>query len=102
MQSSYLPKGTSLVDIEEYHDVIVNSHCVFTILSRIDNLKVFSEARDSLKITKSLLERLGISKAKYHEAIQQLKDAGLIENAKNGQEQGLIYACKCNSIYSTS
>lgn len=91
MQSTYLPKGTSLVDIEEYHDVIVNSHCVFTILSRIDNLKVFSEARDGLKITKSLLERLGISKAKYHKAIQQLKDAGLIENAKNGQEDELIY-----------
>jgi predicted transcriptional regulator len=34
---------------------------------------------------------LGISKAKCHKAIQQLKDAGLIENAENRQEDEFIY-----------
>jgi biotin operon repressor len=77
-----------LADIEAYRNIIDNSHSLFIVLSSIDNLKVFSAARDNLKISKPLLERLGISKRKCHKALEQLKDAGLIEKDK---EEGYSY-----------
>ena len=77
-----------MAHIEAYQNIIDNSHSLFTVLSSIDNLKVFSAARDNLKISKPLLERLGISKRKCHKALEQLKDAGLIEKDK---EEGYSY-----------
>ena len=70
------------METEAHQDLINNSHTIFTVLSRVDNLKVFSAAMESLKITKPVLERLGISRAKCLKAIEQLEDAGLIENEK--------------------
>ena len=70
------------MDTEAHQDLINNSHTIFTVLSRVDNLKVFSAAMESLKITKPVLERLGISRAKCLKAIEQLEDAGLIEKEK--------------------
>jgi predicted transcriptional regulator len=93
------------MDIEGHQDIIVNSHRIFTVLSSIDNLKVFSAAKDGLKMTKPLLERLGISKAKYRKAIDQLKDAGLIEKAKNEQEEdefSYIHTTYGSIIYQTN
>jgi hypothetical protein len=74
------------MDTKAHRDLVNNSHTIFTVLSRIDNLKVFSAAMDGLKITKPALERLGISRAKCLKAIEQLEDAGLIENEKKEGE----------------
>lgn len=71
-----------MAHIEAYDNIIDNSVNLFTVLSRIDNLRVFSVAKDSLKINKPLLDRLGISKRKCYKALEQLKDAGLIEKDK--------------------
>ena len=76
------------MDIEGGQDLINNSHTIFTVLSRVDNLKVFSAGMEGLKITKPVLERLGISRAKCLKAIEQLEDAGLIENEKKQGEVG--------------
>jgi len=75
------------------------------VLSRIDNLKVFSAAKDGLKITKPLLESLGISKAKCRKAIEQLKDVGLIQKAKNEQEEdefSYIHTTYGSTVYQTN
>jgi hypothetical protein len=77
------------MDIEGGQDLINNSHTIFTVLSRVDNLKVFSAGMEGLKITKPVLERLGISRAKCLKAIEQLEDAGLIENEKKQGEVGI-------------
>ena len=93
------------MDIEAHQDVIINSHSIFTVLSRIDNLKVFSAAKDGLKITKPLLERLGISKTKCRKAIEQLKDEGLIEKTKNEQEEdefSYVHTTYGSIIYQTN
>ena len=84
MQSIYLlgTQGVGLLDFEAHQDIIDNSHSIFTVLSRIDNLRVFSAAKDGINITKPVLERLGISKAKCYRVLGQLKDAGLIEKQK--------------------
>ena len=86
MQSIYLlsREGKNLIDIEAHQDLIDNSHNIFSVLSRINNLKVFSAAKDGLKITKPVLERSGISKGKCYRALRQLKDAGLIEKQEKG------------------
>jgi DNA-binding PadR family transcriptional regulator len=76
------------MDTELHQDLINNSHIIFTVLSRIDNLKVFSAAMDGLKIIKPVLERLGISRAKCLKALEQLEDAGLIENEKKERDVG--------------
>src|SRR5919199_350175 len=76
------------MDIEGHQDLINNSHTIFTVLSRVDNLKVFSAAMKGLKITKPVLESLGISRAKCLKAIEQLEDAGLIEKEKKEAEVG--------------
>ena len=76
------------MDTEAHQDLINNSHTIFTVLSRVDNLKVFSAAMEGLKITKPVLERLGISRAKCLKALEQLEDAGLIENEKKEREVG--------------
>jgi hypothetical protein len=67
------------VDIEANQNILDNSHNLFTVLSSSDNLKIFSAARDGLKISTPLLDRLGISKRRCNKALEQLKDAGLIE-----------------------
>jgi sugar-specific transcriptional regulator TrmB len=76
------------MDTELHQDLINNSLTIFTVLSRIDNLKVFSAAINGLKITKPVLESLGISRAKCLKALEQLEDAGLIENEKKEREVG--------------
>jgi hypothetical protein len=84
VQSIYLlsTEGKGLMDIEAHKDLIDNSHNILLVLSRIDNLKIFSAAKDGLKITRPVLERLGISKTKCYRALGQLKDAILIEEQK--------------------
>jgi hypothetical protein len=75
-----------LAHIEAYENIIDNSVNLFTVLSRIENLKVFSAARDGLKISKPLLDRLEISKRKCYKALEQSKDTGLME--KDNEEEG--------------
>src|SRR5689334_8659236 len=77
------------MDTGGHQDLINNSHTIFTVLSRVDNLKVFSAGMEGLKITKPVFERLGISRAKCLKAIEQLEDAGLIENEKKQGEVGI-------------
>jgi hypothetical protein len=77
------------MDTRGHQDLINNPHAIFTVLSRVDNLKVYSVAMEGLKITKPVLERLGISRAKCLKAIEQLEDAGLIENEKKEAEVGI-------------
>ena len=60
-------------------DVVSTSKNLFSILSRDDNLKMFEIARNGLKISLSLLDKLEISPKRYYKALKELKDAGLIE-----------------------
>lgn len=60
-------------------DVVSTSKNLFSILSRDDNLKMFEIAKNGLKISLSLLDKLEISPKRYYKALKQLKDAGLIE-----------------------
>ena len=64
--------------------VIDSSHNLLTLLSRIDNLKMFSSAYFGLKINTPTLRRLDIPRKRYYRALKQLKDAGLIEKDKKG------------------
>ena len=59
---------------------IVCTPCnLFYILSRSDSLKMFVMAKDGLKISPSVIDKLNISPKAYYRALKQLRDAGLVE-----------------------
>jgi DNA-binding PadR family transcriptional regulator/sugar-specific transcriptional regulator TrmB len=66
-------------------EIVSTSKNLFSVLSRDDNLKMFEIAKNGLKISLSILDKLEISPKRYYKALKQLKDAGLIEKRdKNG------------------
>ena len=95
-----LDKRYRLVDVEANQHVIDKSHNLFRVLASIDNLKVFSAARSGLKASKPLLDKLGIPKRRFHKAVEQLKDAGLIK--KGTEEEQIASASSSSSSYSSS
>jgi predicted transcriptional regulator len=63
---------------------IVCTPCnLFSILSRSDSLRMFVMAKDGLKISPSVIDKLNISPKAYYRALKQLRDAGLVEKKKD-------------------
>ena len=63
---------------------IVCTPCnLFSILSRSDSLRMFVMAKDGLKISPSVLDKLNISPKAYYRALKQLKAASLVEKKKD-------------------
>ena len=63
---------------------IVCTPCnLFSILSRSDSLRMFVMAKDGLKISASVIDKLNISPKAYYRALKQLRDAGLVEKKKD-------------------
>jgi hypothetical protein len=56
---------------------------LFSILSRSDSLRMFVMAKDGLKISPSVLDKLNISPKAYYRALKQLKAASLVEKKKD-------------------
>ena len=56
---------------------------VFSVLSRDDAIKMFAMAKDGLKISPSIIDKLDISPKAYYRALKQLKNAGLVEKRKD-------------------
>src|SRR5919202_1289232 len=56
---------------------------VFSVLSRDDAIKMFAMAKDGLKISPSIIDKLDISPKAYYRALKQLKDVGLVEKKKD-------------------
>src|SRR5919106_1348656 len=68
---------------------IVCTPCnLFSILSRSDSFKMFVMAKDGLKISPSVIEKLNISPKAYYRALKHLRDAGLVEKKKD--DAGII------------
>jgi predicted transcriptional regulator len=61
---------------------------LFSILSHNETLEMFAMAKDGLKISPSIIDKLDISPKAYYRALKQLKDAGLVEKKKD--EVGMI------------
>jgi DNA-binding transcriptional ArsR family regulator len=63
---------------------IVCTPCnLFSILSRSDSLRMFVMAKDGLKISPSVIDKLNISPKVYYRSLKQLRDAGLVEKKKD-------------------
>jgi sugar-specific transcriptional regulator TrmB len=77
-------------------DIVSTSKNLFSILSRDDNLKMFEIAKNGLKISLSILDKLEISPKRYYKALKQLKDAGLIE--KKDKKKGTYFHTIFGSI----
>jgi sugar-specific transcriptional regulator TrmB len=77
-------------------DIVSTSKNLFSILSRDDNLKMFEIAKNGLKISLSILDKLEISPKRYYKALKQLKDAGLIE--KKDKKGGIYFHTIFGSI----
>jgi sugar-specific transcriptional regulator TrmB/DNA-binding PadR family transcriptional regulator len=77
-------------------DIVSTSKNLFSILSRDDNLKMFEIAKNGLKISLSILNKLEISPKRYYKALKQLKDAGLIE--KKDKKGGIYFHTIFGSI----
>ena len=71
-------------------ETISTSKNIFSVLSREDSLRMFIIAKDGLKISPSIIDKLEITPKAYYKALKQLRDAGLIEKKKS-KEQGIIY-----------
>src|ERR671933_2283878 len=56
---------------------------VFSVLSRDDAIKMFAMAKDGLKISPSVIDKLNISPKAYYRALKQLRGAGLVEKKKD-------------------
>jgi sugar-specific transcriptional regulator TrmB len=78
-------------------DVVSTSKNLFSVLSRDDNLKMFEIAKNGLKISLSILDKLEISPKRYYKALKQLKDAGLIE--KNNRETAYFHTTFGSIVY---
>src|SRR5919199_257724 len=56
---------------------------IFSILSHNETLEMFAMAKDGLKISPSIIDKLNISPKAYYRALKQLRDAGLVEKKKD-------------------
>ena len=68
---------------ETKQEIISTSCNLFSILSRNDSLSMFVMAKDGLKISPSVIDKLDISPKAYYRALKQLKDASLVEKKKD-------------------
>jgi DNA-binding PadR family transcriptional regulator len=78
-------------------DIVSTSDNLFSVLSRDDNLKMFEIAKNGLKISLSILDKLEISPKRYYKALKQLKDARLIE--KNNRERAYFHTTFGSIVY---
>jgi len=62
--------------------VISSPQNLFSILSHNETLEMFAMAKDGLKISPSIIDKLDISPKAYYRALKQLKNAGLVEKRK--------------------
>ena len=63
--------------------VISSPQNLFSILSHNETIEMFAMAKDGLKISPSIIDKLDISPKAYYRALKQLKNAGLIEKRKD-------------------
>jgi hypothetical protein len=75
-----------LTEIETHRDLIDNSHNIFIVLSRIYNLKVFSAAKDGLKI-KACFRENRIFKSKMIQSIRAAKKCRINREATKGRRK---------------
>jgi len=68
---------------ETKQEIISTSCNLFSILSRNDSLRMFLMAKDGLKISPSVIDKLDISPKAYYRALKQLKNAGLVQKSKD-------------------
>ena len=68
---------------ETRQEIISTSCNLFSILSRNDSLRMFVMAKDGLKISPSVIDKLDISPKAYYRALKQLKVAGLVQKKKD-------------------
>ena len=68
---------------ETRQEIISTSCNLFSILSRNDSLRMFVMAKDGLKISPSVIDKLDISPKAYYRALKQLKVAGLLQKKKD-------------------
>jgi hypothetical protein len=78
-------------------DIVSTPKNLFSVLSCDDNLKMFEIAKNGLKISISLLDKLEISPKRYYKALKQLKDAHLIE--KNNTERAYFHTTFGSIVY---
>ena len=67
-----------------HQEIISNFQNLLCLLSSRDNLKMFSIAKDGLRVGTSTVDTLKITHKRYYKALKQLKDAGLIEKDNKG------------------
>jgi hypothetical protein len=60
-------------------DAVDYASKLFSIISKIDNFKLFLAAKDGVRINIATLARIKLSRKRYYKALKQLRDAGLIE-----------------------
>ena len=63
--------------------IVCTPRNLFSILSHSDSLRMFVMAKDGLKISPSVIDKLNISPKAYYRALKQLRDAGLVEKKKD-------------------
>lgn len=63
--------------------VVSSPSNLFSILSHNETLEMFAMAKDGLKISPSIIDKLDISPKAYYRALKQLKNAGLVEKRKD-------------------
>jgi DNA-binding MarR family transcriptional regulator len=56
---------------------------LFSVLSHKESLELFAMAKEGLKITPSVIDKLNISPKAYYRILKQLKGAGLVEKKKD-------------------
>ena len=63
--------------------IVCTPRNLFSILSHSDSLRMFVMAKDGLKISPSVIDKLNISPKAYYRALKQLRDAGLVDKKKD-------------------
>ena len=63
--------------------VVSSPSNLFSILSHNETLEMFAMAKDGLKISPCIIDKLDISPKAYYRALKQLKNAGLVEKRKD-------------------
>ncbi len=63
--------------------VVSSPSNLFSILSHNETLEMFAMAKDGLKISPFIIDKLDISPKAYYRALKQLKNAGLVEKRKD-------------------
>jgi predicted transcriptional regulator len=59
---------------------------LYSALSHKETFEIFAMAKGGLKISPSIIDKLGISPKAYYRALKQLKEAGLVERKKDKDE----------------